>query len=116
LGPLPEPPRDEEEVMKLGKALQLYVGLDDAIDSLPYRTLDSLPKQLLPALQEVYITSLSEIFSRTSHEGDYPQSSATGLMLLALYLIIYPKNYPQIGELIISPFNALDNLCIKEFI
>lgn len=107
MGPLPEPPRDEEEVVKLGKALQSYVGLDDAMDSLPYRTLDSLPKPLLPALQEVYITSLSEIFSRTSHEGDYPQASATGLMLLALYLIIYPKNYPQIGELIINLLNAL---------
>lgn len=89
--------------MKLGTALQLYVGLDDAIDSLPYKTLDSLPKRLLPALQEVYITSLSEIFSRTSHGGIYPQASATGMMLLALYLIIYPKNYPQIGELIINP-------------
>lgn len=102
--------------MKLGEALQLYVGLDDVMGPLPYRTLDSLPKLLLPVLQEDYITSLSEIFSRTSHEGDYPQANATGMMLLTLYLLIYPKNYPQIGELLIDPFAALDNIRTKVFI
>ncbi|KAF8624369.1 hypothetical protein AX15_005916 [Amanita polypyramis BW_CC] len=98
LGPLPSPPSTEEEVIELGRVLQEYVGLEGATKSrLPYKTLDSLPEPLLQVLNESYITSLSEIFSRTSHEGQYSRANETGLILLALYLLIYPKNYPQIG-------------------
>ncbi len=110
MGLLPEPPGDEEGVTKLGKALQLYIGLEDDVGpSLPCKTFDSLPEWLLPVLQESYTTSLSEIFSRTSHEGDYPRANKTGMMLLALYLLIYPKNYPQIGEFIFYFSTNLDD-------
>lgn len=114
MGLLPEPPGDEEGIMKLGKALQLYIGLDDDVGPcLPYKTFVSLPEWLLPILQESYITSLSEIFSRTSHEGDYSQANETGMMLLALYLLIYPKNYPQIGKFIFYFSTNLDEIRFK---
>ncbi|KAF8627430.1 hypothetical protein AX17_006245 [Amanita inopinata Kibby_2008] len=95
---LPTSPNTKDEVMKLGNLLREYVGLENDIDpSLPYRDFGTLPTELVPALQETYITSLSEIFSRTSHEGHYSIANNAGLNLLALYLLIYPPNYPQIG-------------------
>lgn len=98
LGDLPSSPVTEGVVEGLGKALQRHVGLENGVGvHLPYKTLDSLPKELWPVLQEGYMTLLSEIFSRSSHEGLYSQAHESGLMLLALYLVVYPKNYPQIG-------------------
>jgi hypothetical protein len=56
------------------------------------------PDELLPLLQESYLTSLAERFSSASHDGPYSQALDDGYTLLALYLLIYPPNYPQIGE------------------
>ena len=46
----------------------------------------------------LFRSTLSETFSKSSHEGDYTQAADSGITLLALYLLIYPRNYPQIGS------------------
>lgn len=58
---------------------------------------NSLPRELLPLLNADYLPMLSEVFSRTSHEGPYDQALSVGRVLLALYTVLYPCNYPQIG-------------------
>jgi len=40
---------------------------------------------------------LSDRFGKASHEGEYNIAIESGATLLALYLLVYPKNYPQIG-------------------
>ncbi|KAF6755948.1 hypothetical protein DFP72DRAFT_964622 [Ephemerocybe angulata] len=101
---VPEPPEDATELAHLGAKLRDFVGVDEylkgapvvAADSQP-RSLDDLPPALYCVLHESYMSTLSEAFSRASHEGDYVQAAESGVTLLALYLLVYPKNYPQIG-------------------
>ena len=56
-----------------------------------------LPSELQPLLGPGYLPTLSEEFSRASHEGPYDRALSTGRVLLALYAVLYPLNYPQIG-------------------
>ena len=58
----------------------------------------SLPDRLFPVFHADYLPKLSEEFSRASHEGDYDRALHSGRTLLALYFVIYPPFYPQIGE------------------
>lgn len=58
----------------------------------------SFPQELHPLLSEGYLPTLSEEFSRSSHEGNYDRALSSGRTLLALYAVLYPHNYPQIGE------------------
>lgn len=58
----------------------------------------SLPEQLYPLLHADYLPALSEEFSRTSHEGQCDRALTFGKTLLALYFVLYPPYYPQIGE------------------
>lgn len=58
---------------------------------------ETLPRELHVIFQETYLPSLSEIFSKTSHDGPYGDAVDSGLTLLALYIAVYPPNYPQIG-------------------
>ena len=56
------------------------------------------PPELYSVLGEQFLPTLSEAFSRASHEGPYDVALSHGRTLLALYLLLYPQNYPQIGE------------------
>lgn len=58
----------------------------------------SLPEQLYPLLHADYLPALSEEFSRASHEGQCDRALTFGKTLLALYFVLYPPYYPQIGE------------------
>jgi hypothetical protein len=60
----------------------------------------TIPDGLHPVLHESFIASVSEKFSRTSHDGPYAVALEAGVSLLALYVLIYQPNYPQIGEFI----------------
>lgn len=85
--------------MSIGDALRNYVGIDSALGpNLPVPSLENLPASLRCVLHESYMEQVSERFSKASHEGDYGVAVTSGLTLLALYLLIYPKNYPQIGR------------------
>ena len=59
---------------------------------------DVYPPELYSVLGEQFLPTLSEVFSRASHEGPYDVALSHGRTLLALYVLLYPQNYPQIGE------------------
>lgn len=96
--PLPGIPTHERDLADLASQLRDFVGVHTGISSLPTPQIHKIPLTLRCVLREDYMTKLSEEFSRTSHEGDYAPAISTGLTLLALYLIVYPPNYPQIGK------------------
>ncbi|KAI0661947.1 SET domain-containing protein [Cubamyces menziesii] len=58
---------------------------------------EETPPQLRPVFHESYLPALAELFSRTSHEGPFSDAIEAGLTLLALYVLVYPPNYPQTG-------------------
>lgn len=68
----------------------------------------NLPSELHPLLGEGYLPTLSEEFSRASHasEGPYDRALAAGRVVLALYAVLYPQNYPQIGTKLRCPCQA----------
>ena len=97
--PLPPVPTEASDRTQLAGELRQFAGIHPGITSLPNTQLEKLPVDLGCVLREDYISSLSEEFSRASHEGDYAVAFNAGLTLLALYVVIYPPNYPQIGKL-----------------
>ena len=96
--PLPGIPTQEKDLADLASQLRDFAGVHTGISSLPTPQIQEIPPILHCVLREDYMTRLSEEFSRASHEGDYAPALSTGLTLLALYLIVYPPNYPQIGK------------------
>ena len=108
--PTPPPRRGSTELAELESGLRRYV-LGDAGPVVKLREdpglLQSMPGSLAPVLHEAYLPELSETFSRTSHDGPCAEALSTGLTLLALYALVYPSNYPQIGELYLAIPNVL---------
>jgi hypothetical protein len=101
LGSIPSLPVSEAALQKLDNTLQKHCFLSSDIDdSTPFvgLTLPDLPENLHPVLRESYLSRLTDTFSRSSHEGSYHVALDVGLTVLAVYLLIYPKNYPQIGR------------------
>ncbi|CAK5284187.1 unnamed protein product [Mycena citricolor] len=58
---------------------------------------ETLPPELLAVLNESFVAQLAETFRNASHDGSYQTAFTSGETLLALYRLIYPENYPQIG-------------------
>lgn len=101
LGQAPEPPQSPDGLETVHTALRQYVGIDEQLTlapSLPTPSLADLPDELRCVLHESYMERLSDQFGKTSHKGEYNIAIESGITLLALYLLVYPKNYPQIGE------------------
>ncbi|KXN81759.1 N-lysine methyltransferase SMYD2-B [Leucoagaricus sp. SymC.cos] len=112
LGQASEPPHSCEERTAINSALRTYVGLGNVLGAeLPMPSLADVPTALRCVLHETYMEQLSEQFSKTAHEGEYGTAVESGLTLLALYLLLYPRNYPQVGlhllELAKTRWNAL---------
>ena len=92
---------DFGELSTLGRRLRDFVDIDfQRGPCLPIRPIESTPPALYPVLREEYLTRLSSTFSESSHQGQYNLAIDSGMTLLALYVLIYPSNYPQIGEYI----------------
>ena len=92
---------DSGELSTLERRLRDFVDIDFLRGpSLPNRPIESTPPALYPVLREEYLTRLSSTFSESSHQGQYDLAINSGMTLLALYVLIYPSNYPQIGEYI----------------
>jgi len=94
--------RGKVDDLHLLKQLREFVGVTVPLKagwSLPDMNLELTPPSLYPTLEEAFLEQLSELFSKASHEGDYEAARESGASLLALYLLIYPPNYPQIGEI-----------------
>ena len=99
VGQIPEPLLGQGDLAQLGSKLRELVGVEHYLKTgkLEKKTLEDLPKPLRSVLNESYMAELSEAFSESSHEGNYAKAADSGVTLLALYLLVYPKNYPQIG-------------------
>lgn len=76
-------------------ATQTLARTDDTLNLLPIETLPLV-------LSEQYLPNLAEEFSSASHDGPFDAALRRGRVLLALYVVIYPQNYPQIGTWCLS--------------
>jgi len=126
VGNLPDTPEDPTKLAQLQNLLREFVfptGIYPAKGlTLPSETnYQRIPNLLLPVFHESYLAGLSETFSRASHEGNSDEALEAGVALLALYVLIYPVNYPQIGmhlfEMAKTAWNALvinENECAEE--
>ncbi|KAG5219766.1 SET domain-containing protein [Salix suchowensis] len=100
VGPIPEVPQDPARLVALEYRLRTYVGVDD-LEHYVLRTkpiTQSLPPEISYFLKEDYIEHLSGVFGQSSHDGPYDRALESGVTLLAIYLLIYSENYPQIGS------------------
>ncbi|KAH7924953.1 hypothetical protein BV22DRAFT_1034559 [Leucogyrophana mollusca] len=112
---VPPLPASEDALKSLNTALRLFVSpsfdRDVSEARLPARPLSDIPSHLVPVFQESYLTKLSGTFSSTSHDGPYDIALDVGLTVLAIYSLIYPPNYPQIGmhllEMAKTAWNAI---------
>lgn len=97
---MPDVPQDPARLAALEYRLRTYIGVDD-LEHCVLRTkpiTQSLPPEIRCFLKEDYIEHLSGVFSQSSHDGPYDRALESGTTLLAMYLLIYPENYPQIGS------------------
>ncbi|KAI9058305.1 SET domain-containing protein [Trametes sanguinea] len=99
--PVASPPqRGSEELRDMEAALRAFaLGGNEHAVRLPARPalFETLPANLHPIFHESYLPSLSELFSKLSHEGPFVDAIEAGITQLALYAVVYPPNYPQIG-------------------
>ncbi|CAA7261581.1 unnamed protein product [Cyclocybe aegerita] len=110
--PLPKIPETVNEFGTLAKQLCEFVGIGSEVGSiLPSKPMDGTPPPLRCVFREEYMTRLSDSCSKSAHEGQYPLALESGLTLLALYILVYPQNYPQIGvhllEMAKTAWNAM---------
>ncbi|KAJ4482063.1 hypothetical protein J3R30DRAFT_3456152 [Lentinula aciculospora] len=96
VGIIPELPEDPVEFQAVCKRLREFVK---AMGLSPFLTSDDslFPRDLACVLHESFISTLSEQFSAASHDGHYDVALESSTSLFALYQLIYPPNYPQIG-------------------
>ncbi|KZP33583.1 hypothetical protein FIBSPDRAFT_720739 [Athelia psychrophila] len=101
VGSIPEPPKDGTTRRKLEESLRDFVfptlQAQPFSLKLPAARFETVPDALLPVLHESFLGSLTEIFSAASHDGPYSQALDVGATILAVYSVLYPPNYPQIG-------------------
>jgi SET domain len=98
LGHIPSPPSSSDELHSVAGTIREFVGVNGLSHAgLPSRPQTTIPRPLFCIFHEVYLSTLSETFSKASHEGQYDLALDSGLTLLAVYIMIYPINYPQIG-------------------
>jgi len=101
VGPIPKPPQSLAERNMLEGSLRNFVF--PSLSSQPFALIlpkepyETIPDNLLPALHESFLGSLSQVFSRTSHDGPHRAALDVGVTILAVYALLYPPNYPQIG-------------------
>lgn len=101
LGSIPSLPVSEAALAELDNTLQTFCFPSGDIDDptlLVGFSLPDLPENLHPVLRESYLLRLTDAFSISSHEGSYHIALDVGLTVLAVYVSIYPENYPQIGR------------------
>ena len=108
-GAIPPAPSNASTYSLLHVALVSHVfgNLDHGFPiapSLPLSSKRDLPPNLMVLLNQSHVPYLSTQFSDASHDANYPLAFTSGLALLAMYILIYPTNYPLIGELCASLF------------
>jgi len=101
IGPIPPLPVAEAALADLDNALRRFCIPSGDIDDhtlVAGSAIHELPENLYCVLHEEFLARLTETFSRSSHEGSYHVALDSGLTVFAMYLLIYPANYPQIGK------------------
>ncbi|EMD39855.1 hypothetical protein CERSUDRAFT_122028 [Gelatoporia subvermispora B] len=94
------PERSSDECTALDMTLRKFaLGDGHEIRSLPSGAehFKSMPSELRSVWHESFLPALSEKFSSAAHEHRYQEGLFFGLTQLALYVTVYPPNYPQIG-------------------
>ncbi|KAJ7288313.1 hypothetical protein C8J57DRAFT_1279819 [Mycena rebaudengoi] len=104
VAPIPDPPSDAPQKHALAQKLVQFTKAGGACDdhALALTAMSpgaklAFPRELLPVFHEAYISFLSETFRNASHDGVYELALSSGEALLAVYRLVYPPNYPQIG-------------------
>ncbi|KAJ7212105.1 hypothetical protein GGX14DRAFT_447439 [Mycena pura] len=114
VGPIPDPPTLQAEREDLALRLMQFMKATPR-DGLTLTTNStSFPPDLLAVFHETFITYLSETFTNASHDGRYPTAIHFGQVLLALYRLIYPPNYPQLGMHLLEMAKTYWNRIISE--
>lgn len=99
LGELPDPSVESEGYSEIGDQLSRHVfpGSELILPSQPL--FFSLPTELHVVLHEDFLPTLSETFVDAAHDGNYETAVRSGFILFALYVVLYPPGFPQIGAL-----------------
>jgi hypothetical protein len=95
---IPAPPSTPPSLRSFGRAVQLFAfGPPSRLrdDSMLFK---ELPDALNAVMHPLYLSALAEAFSTSSHDGPLEDALDVGRTLLALYRIIYPANFPMIGQ------------------
>ncbi len=101
--PIPALPIEEPRLRQLEASLTFLVVDIIADGSVRLKSgtpsIPKLPAELYPILNQSYLPGLTEAFSKASHEGECDLALSTGRTLLAVYVVIYPSNFPLIGTI-----------------
>ncbi|KAJ7672720.1 hypothetical protein B0H17DRAFT_1183338 [Mycena rosella] len=113
-GPIPNPPDHSAQRDELGLKLTQFMettpynGFTLSASSAPF------PTELLPIFHESFITYVAETFRNASHDGSYTAALNSGQTLLAIYRLVYPPNYPQIGMHLLELAKTYWNKIVSE--
>jgi len=114
MGDIPSPPEAPHGLQMVAETLRRFVDIEKqlkiGLKRMPQR---GIPESLRTVYHEFYLTELSETFSKASHEGQYDIALDSGVTLLALYVLLYPVNYPQIGAT--QSFFRFDHVTVMNF-
>ena len=114
IGDIPSPPETPHGLQLVAETLRRFVDIDKHLNfGLKRMPQQEIPESLRAVYHESYITTLSETFSKASHEGQYDIALDSGVTLLALYVLLYPVNYPQIGA--IQSYFRFDHVIVMNF-
>ncbi|KAA1469842.1 SET domain-containing protein [Dentipellis sp. KUC8613] len=114
---IPDGSVNSESLIKATRHLHEYTGCDLAhmpamLEKL--RDYNDIPEDLWPFFDRSVIPALSEPFSQASHDGSYDVALRTGQTLLAVYLLVYPPNFPQTGLHALELAKTTWNACVSQ--
>jgi len=113
VGPIPNPPTDAGERDELALELMQFMKATPH-DGLTLTDSVSFPADLRAVFHESFVTYVAETFRTASHDGPYATALKSGKTLLALYRLIYPPNYPQIGMHLLELAKTYWNSLVSE--
>ncbi|KAJ7250862.1 SET domain-containing protein [Mycena haematopus] len=97
VGPIPSPPADNGKRDDLARKLTQFMSATPHDGLTPTTDPSAFPSDLHSVFHESFIAYVAQTFRDASHDGPYTTALTSGQTLLALYQLIYPPNYPQIG-------------------
>ncbi|KAJ6584993.1 hypothetical protein B0H19DRAFT_405427 [Mycena capillaripes] len=113
IGPIPTPPTSPDERDALALKLAQFMNTTPH-DGLTLTSSAPFPSDLVAVFHESFITYVAETFRNASHDGVYAVALTSGKTLLALYRLIYPPNYPQIGMHLLELAKTYWNSIVSE--